>query len=69
MDILVQKKGKQWYTVTPQNDAARAFLKNETGAVPFLWKGGKFIFKEAPSDSISFIEYLMTTPFNVSVEK
>lgn len=68
MDILIQKKGKQWYTVIPQNDSARQFLKNETGAVPFLWKGGNFIFKEAKSDSISFIDYLMNSKFSVSLE-
>jgi len=38
MDIVIQKKGKQWYTVIPQNDSAREFLKTRREQFHFFGK-------------------------------
>lgn len=66
-DIVIADKGNRW-EIIPQNDEVAMYLHNETGAVSYRWKHGKFIISKKEADGYSFIEYLNNSVYNISHE-
>lgn len=72
MDILIKPRGKNFWVV-PQNDSAREYLYNQTGAVPFAWSTqiheGEFLrLNRKDKDTYKFLDYLMDSGYTITKE-
>lgn len=73
MDILIKPRGKNFWVV-PQNDSAREYLYNETGAIPHAWNvqlhEGEFLrLSRKDKDTYEFLDYLMNSEYTISREE
>lgn len=66
MDITIVDKGNRW-NIVPNTDDAKHFLMNETGAVPYMWKGNTFVVKK-DADGYGFLEYLRGSTQNITLQ-
>ena len=72
-DILVKPRGKNFWVI-PQNDSAREYLHNETGAIPHAWSvqlhEGEFLrLNRKEKDTYEFLDYLMNSGYTITKEE
>jgi hypothetical protein len=73
MDIIVKPRGKNFWVI-PQNDSARQYLYNETGAIPHAWSvqlhEGEFLrLNRKEKDTYNFLDYLMNSGYTITREE
>lgn len=73
-DILVKPRGKNFWVI-PQTVEAEEFLRNETGAIPYVWdmnfeaKGSFMRLSRKEKDTYEFLDYLMNSGYTITKEE